>query len=150
VAQQKLRFQFGLRAVLLLTLLCCLAARLDPMNWRRAADRPKPLAPVPPGRVAQVDVIEVNYQQAWRSRQIIFWSQHPDGELHIREWRLLKSPSMFPARLDDQWVCIWAEGGIAKCVQAPAFRHTYGSSDPEIADRSTIAKKDRVPLWTRP
>jgi hypothetical protein len=131
-------------------LLCCLVVRLDPLGWRSTLERPKPLKPLPPGRVAEVDLIEVSHQPGARFSQLIFWSKYPDDRLHVREWRLLKNPAMLPKREHDRWLCLWTEGGIVKCVQAPEFRESSGSTDPEIADRNFIAKQDRCLLWEVP
>jgi hypothetical protein len=142
--------QFSLRTLLLATLASCIVAYIDPLGWRPAP--PVPIETVEVGRTAQVDLIEVNhYYDAsgrWVFDQLLFWSFHPDGKLHLREWRLLKSPSMAPQRGYKKWVCEWTEHGVDRRVESPAFKETRSTSDHELLDRDFVPKQDRIQLWS--
>lgn len=151
-----LRLRFRLRTALLLMLLCCMVAHVDPFQWRNTIGRPKPIKASPVGEIAEVDVIELNRRPlapAERARggassfdQLLFWSYYPDGKLHIREWRMVRNATMLPKREHGRWVCTLDE---VQCIHAPEYRETtsFTTADPEILDRKFIAKQDRVPLW---
>jgi hypothetical protein len=142
--------QFSLRTLLLATLASCLVAYFDPLGWRQAP--PVPIKVVDVGQTAEVDLIELNHIYDTSGRlvfdQLLFWSVHPDGKLHLREWRLLKNPSMAPKRGYRKWVCTWTERDIDRRVEAPAFRESKSTSDSEILDRQFLSKQHRVRLWS--
>jgi hypothetical protein len=142
--------QFSLRTLFLVTLASCIVAYFDPMGWRPVP--PVPMKTVDVGQTAEVDLIEVNHFHDAAGRlvfkQLLFWSIHPDGNLHIREWRLVRNPSMMPQRGYKKWVCTWTEQGIERRVEAPAFQETKSTSDKEMLDRKSLSKQDRIPLWS--
>jgi hypothetical protein len=147
----------------MLMLACCIFAYLDPFDWRFSVGPPKPIKIVPLGEIAVVDVIELNHRPLLPSEQtrpgtpfsfdqLLFWSYYPDGELHIREWRLVKKRSMLPKRQKGRWVCTLDYGDVVQCVHAPSFRETtaFTPNDPELVDRKFVPKRERVPLWREP
>jgi hypothetical protein len=110
---------------------------------------------VPLGTTARVDVIELNEQysvqlgQKWQ--QVIFWSRYPDGQLHIREWKITRNSLTKDFQLDHSrrslCTCSFTFDGIPFRVEAPTFRESKTSSDPELLDRITLPKTERQPLW---
>jgi hypothetical protein len=142
--------QFSLRSLFLATLACCVVVYFDPLGWRPAP--PVPIKTVDSGQTAEVDLIEVNHlydtSGRWVFDQLLFWSFHADGKLHLREWRLLRNPSMMPQRGYKKWVCEWTEHGVNRRVEAPAFQETKSTSDHELLDRESLPKQDRIVLWS--
>ena len=142
--------QFSLRTLLLVTFASCVVAYVDPLGWRPVL--PVPIETVPVGETAKVDLIEVHhfYDESgrWVFDQLLFWSYHADGKLHLRKWRLLKDSSMMPQRGFKKWVCTWTEHGIERRVEAPAFKETTSTSDHELDDRKFVPKPERISLWS--
>lgn len=142
--------QFSLRTMLWVMLVSCFVAYFDPMGWRPVP--PSPIKTVAVGQTAEVDLIELNHHYDASGRlvfdQLLFWSFHPDGKLHLREWRLLKNPSMAPQRGYKKWVCTWTEHGIDRRVEAPSFQETKSASDHELLDTRFVRKEDRIRLWS--
>ncbi len=111
-------------------------------------------------RVSQtrIDLIELNQVQDQDGRpvfdQLILWSTNPDGKLHIRDWRIQKTPEML-TRQADLRVCQWisrqkgSAGTDEMTVAAPAFQETTSIIDPELEDRKEVQRVDRIPLWKR-
>ena len=107
------------------------------------------------GETAQVDLIELNHRfydasETVHNDQVLFWSLYPDGQLHLRDWRIVGSPSMIPQRKDGKWVCSWREDDFQFQVEAARYRETKtvsSSYDPEQHDRKPAPKISRVPLW---
>ena len=143
-------YQFSLRALIALLTASCVFFWWDPLRLRPPP--PVPIQTVPRGTTAYVDVIELNEQysaqlgQKWQ--QVIFWSRYPDGQLHIREWRIDKN-SRFQYDHSRRLLCTcsWTEEGIRCRVEAPTFRESKSSDDPEILDRVALPKADRQLLW---
>ena len=116
---------------------------------------PRPLGPIPiatmrPGETAEVDLIHVHYNTSQVIEQVIFWSRYPDGELHIREWRLGPG-SVKNIRIahsgNEGCECRWIEHGVERHVRSPAFHESKSADDPEILDRDKLPKHKRDPLW---
>jgi hypothetical protein len=151
--------QFRLRTMLLLMAAICVFTYFDPFYWRPPA--PVPIRTVQDGETALVDVIELNHRYfdaAERSRyqddhfdQLLFWSIHPDGKLHLRDWRIVRDPSMVPKRHRGRWVCTWTESRKHRRIEAPSFRETMSTAaadDPEMLDRQVLSKVKRTKLWS--
>lgn len=145
-------FQFSLRAMLIATTAACLLLWYDPLGWKLPG--PVPIETLSRGAVSHVDLIYISAQQeadGRRWRQVTFWSRYPDGELHVREWRLIGSSQMSNFQIERNgrfWDCTWTENGTECHVQAPSFRESEELGiDSELADRAFVAKQTRVPLW---
>jgi hypothetical protein len=146
-------YQFSLRLLLSLVTASCLFFWWDPLRLRPPL--PVPIKTVPLRSTAYEDVIELNQQydpQLGRSwQQVIFWSRYPDGKLHIREWKMTANSHTQDFQLDHSrrslCTCSWSTDGIPFRVEAPTFRETKTSGDPELLDRVEMSKIDRQPLW---
>lgn len=147
----RLRPQFALRTMLGLMFGCCLVACWDPLEWRNLVVAPRPIRQVPFGHPVEVDVIELNHRRkiARPFDQLLFWSYHSDGKLHIREWRIVRDRSMLLTRDGDGYHCTWTKDGVSYTVRAPTFRETTADlqNDPELVDRELLAKQNRIKLW---
>lgn len=149
------RVQVSLRFLFLLVTAACLVVHFDPWCWKPP---PRiPLIAVPLGETAQVDLIEISHVDSPTGpvfSQVIFWSYHADGQLHIRMWRLLGASSTIGfqhRRINPRWhECSWTHDGVSYRVRAPAFREGRSQSDPEIEDRTGWPKVNRIDLWTVP
>ena len=115
---------------------------------------PRPPGPVPivtvrPGETAEVDLIEIHTGPAFQ--QVLFWSRYPDGELHVREWRLFGAGSKRHLQIkhwgDTDCTCSWTENGVECRVRSPAYRERNSPGDPELQDRAQLPNPKRVPLW---
>ena len=108
----------------------------------------------------EVDLIELNHRfcdAVERKKypgdhfdQVLFWSTYPDGQLQLRDWRIVKSPAMRPRRENRKWVCTWTDDGEPFRVEAPRHRETTtvsSANDPELLDRSAVPKISRISLW---
>src|SRR5262245_37853856 len=114
--------QFRLR-----TLLIVLA--VGPMVLAYFWPRPPiPIVTVGRGKTAEVDLIQVNTTPAFS--QVLFWSRYPDGELHVREWRLLKENFQIKHSWIRKCECSWIEFGIERRVLAPCFQSLNRSTMP--------------------
>src|SRR5262245_55218162 len=146
-------YQFSLGMLLSLLTAACLFMWWDPFRIRPRP--PVPIETVPRGATARVDVIEVNelYDGAGRTifQQVIFWSQYPNGQLHVREMKLIGDARTRNFQLDHssrwQCSCSWTIDGISYRVEAPTFRQSKTAADLEILDRQSLAKHWRQPLW---
>src|SRR5687768_13719586 len=119
--------------------------------WPRTSG-PVPIATVRPGETAEVDLIQVNTVVQPSApipvfKQVLFWSRHPDGELHVRTWRLVipAKNMQFKNSGGADWECAWTESGIERRVRAPAFQETKSPDDLEMLDRQKLPKPDRIP-----
>jgi hypothetical protein len=106
---------------------------------------PVPIATARRGETAEVDLIQVNTTPHFS--QVLFLSRYPDGELHVREWRLLKEHFQIKHAWNGECECSWIESGIQRRVLAPRFQESKTSNDSEIADRLKVPKPARIPLW---
>jgi hypothetical protein len=146
-------YQFSLKLLLSLMTLSCLFFWWDPFHLRPPP--PVPIETVALRSTAYVDVIELNQQydsrlgRSWQ--QVILWSRYSDGKLHIREWHLIGSSNTKDFQLDRSrrslCTCSWKCDGIPFRVEAPTFRETKSSGDPELLDRIALPKADRQLLW---
>ena len=121
--------------------------------WPRPPS-PVPIATVPRGTTAEVDWIEVNEFRDSKQAvftQLLFWSRYPDGELHVREWRLIDSPNTRNFQIKHTWdgdyECRWTQNGLESRVRSPTFRKSKSTTDPELSDRKKLPKHSRQPLW---
>jgi hypothetical protein len=105
------------------------------------------------GETAEVDLIEVQTNPVQAFQQVLFWSRYPDGQLHVREWRLLGKTKDNP-RITHSFhagcECRWIENGVERRVHAPAFQESQTPVDVEILDRAKLPKDRRDPLWRWP
>jgi hypothetical protein len=146
-------YQFSLGMLFSLLTAACLFVWWDPFRFRPPP--PVPIETFPRGAVARVDVIELNeqYDQLGRTifKQVIFWSRYPDGQLHIRGWKLVGNLRDKDFRIDhsSRWhcSCSWTTDGISYRVEAPTFRQSKTAVDLELLDRQSLAKQDRHPIW---
>lgn len=146
-------YQFSLRLLLALMTTACLFFWWDPLRLRPPP--PVPIETFPLRSTAYVDVIELNQQYDSRMggswQQVIFWSRYPDGKLHIREWRMIGNSRTKDLQLDhsrrSRCACSWSTDGVPFRVEAPTFRETKTSGDPDVLDRVELPKPDRQPLW---
>jgi len=147
-------YQFSLGMLFSLLTAACLVAWWDPFRFRPPP--PVPIETVLSGATARVDVIELNehYDKMGRTvfKQVIFWSRYPDGQLHIRGWKLAENLSDKNFQLDHsrrwQCSCSWtAKDGISYRVEAPTYRESKTLADLELLDRESLAKQYRQPLW---
>jgi len=144
-------YQFSLRVLLALLTMACVFCWWDPLRLRPPP--PVPIKTVPLGATAQVDVIELNEQSTagkkWQ--QVVFWSRYPDGQLHIRQWKIVGSSGTKDFQLEHSGgplcACSWNMDGITFRVEAPTFRKSKTSDDPELLDRIALPKTERQPLW---
>lgn len=146
-------YQFSLKTLLLLLTAACLFFWWDPLHFRPPL--PVPIETVQLGSTAHVDVIELNEQydarlgRSWQ--QVIFWSRYPDGQLHIREWKITANSLTKDFHIDrshhSQCSCSYTFDGIPFRVDAPILRETKTKEDPELLDRILLPKPDRRPLW---
>ena len=109
----------------------------------------------------QVDLIEVNHFKNSMGKilftQVLFWSTYPDGKLHIRDWRLVKTSGILPKKNGNVWVSLvkpkrkkkGSKGSESIFVEAPAYRETTTTFDPELEDRLEVGQPDRIPLLNR-
>jgi hypothetical protein len=66
----------------------------------------------------------------------------------------VKNPEMLPKKQGNVWVCQW--NSLSKrlkssepfTVEAPAYRETTSTIDPELLDRKKVSQQDRIPLRT--
>lgn len=146
-------YQFSLKTLLLLLTVACLFFWWDPFHFRPPP--PVPIETVPLGSTAHVDVIELNEQydarlgRSWR--QVIFWSRYPDGQLHIREWKITANSRTKDFHIDRSHrfycTCTYTFNGIPYRVDAPTFRETKTTEDPDLMDRMILPKLERRDLW---
>jgi hypothetical protein len=145
-------YQFSLGMLLALLTASCLFVWWDPLRLKPPA--PVPIETVPLGVAARVDVIELNEQfdglDRLIFRQVIFWSRYPDGQLHIRGWKLVDSLNT-PVQLNHSGrtgcTCSWTMNGVSYRVEAPTYRESKTAADLELLDRKALKKADRQPLW---
>ena len=141
-----LRMRYHLR-----TLMIVLA--LGPMVLAWVWPRPRgpvPIATIRPGETAEVDLIQVHTDTKAVIQQVLFWSRYPDGELHVREWRLLgktKNNPRITHSLYSGCECSWMENDVECRVRAPAFQESQSPVDPELLDRDKLPKPKRDLLW---
>lgn len=116
---------------------------------------PVPIETMRPGATAKVDVIQLHEccdsKLPQTFNQVIFWSRYPDGELHVRAWRMIGSSSTQNFHLHEGGKsgceCSWTEGKFQRRVHAPTLLKTRSSADPEMEDRKNLPKPKRDPLW---
>ncbi len=114
---------------------------------------PVPIATVRPGTTAAVDVIQIHEcgNPLHTFSQVLFWSRYPDGELHVRAWRMIGSSNTRNFQINHSGQtgceCSWTESGVERRVRSPTFLKTSSPDDPEIQDRKKLSKPKRQPLW---
>jgi hypothetical protein len=138
-------YQLSLRMLIALLTASCVFFWWDPLRLRPPP--PVPIETVPRGTTAHVDVIELNEQfhpQLGRWQQVIFWSRYPDGQLHIREWKITRNSLTKDFQLDHSrhalCICTFTFDGIPFRVEAPTFRESKSAGDPELLDASRCQK----------
>lgn len=98
------------------------------------------------------DLVEVNHFYDENGRhvfdQLIFYDYGElDGapHLHIRAWRLIKSPTQWPVRdrRGGGHVSIFQDGELLRHVRAGSFRETWSQHDPELLERVHLSPQDR-------
>src|SRR5262245_52256122 len=143
--------RYKLRTLLIvLAIVPPIAAWLSP----RSAG-PVPVATMRPGETAEVDLIQVhtNTNPAAAFQQVLFWSRYPDGDLHLREWRLLGKTKNNP-RITHSFhagcECRWLENGVECRVHAPAIKERQSTVDPELLARAKLPKNRRALFWLWP
>ena len=114
-----------------------------------------------------VDLIEINHyvSHGGQLNQVIFWSRDPDGEYHVRAWRLRSkvvvaraSSSMVVTQSEQgrnsqkvvtthndsqRVVIIWSKRGRVHRVTSPRWIETWTLYDPEVLDRRVLPKEQR-------
>ena len=128
---------------------------------------------VAPVQSTSVDLIELNHYVSHGGQldQIIFWSLAPDGEYHVRAWRLRSkvvvsytcgtpvvtrseqgrnSQQVAATHNDSQRVVnlqevviIWSKRGRVHRVASPRWIETWTLYDPEVLDRRVLSKEQR-------
>ena len=98
----------------------------------------------------RVDLIEVNHFYDEKGHlfleQMIFYEWCSErSHYDIRAYRLLKSPIQIPRRdYDGQgYVAIWRDGPVLRKVYAKTIRESWTQYDPEIVERTHLAKENR-------
>lgn len=144
--------RYRLRTLLILLLIL---PPLIAFFWPRPP-RAAVFATVPAGTTAEVDLIQIDEfydtQMRLNFKHILFWSRYPNGELHIREWRLLGTRNMKSFQIkrlgDSEYECRWTEkSGVERRVWSPAIRESKSIEDLELKDRKKLPKPMRQPLW---
>jgi hypothetical protein len=100
-----------------------------------------------------VDLIEANsfYDDMGRLvfDQLLFfdWS-HNDGRYQLRAWRMVKNQSQFPtfSEARQRYECRWMDGDLERVVSSKAVRRSFTQFDPELTERSHLAKEQRREL----
>lgn len=96
----------------------------------------------------EVDLIEHSSVQGDKHfDQLLFWARYPNGELHIRDWRLVRNEGMLPKKHAGTWTASWEDKGVVYTVHSRSFRKTNSMIDPELTDRKSIPKANRACLW---
>jgi len=113
------------------------------------------LTPDEPIATDHVDLIEINHFYDENGKlvfdQLLFYDWSPkDSRFQVRAWRLLKKKSQMPRR-DWQrggYQTTWHDGDLLRHVRAKSVRETWTQYDPELIERSNLAKDKRRELVT--
>jgi hypothetical protein len=103
--------------------------------------------------VDAVDMVEVNHFYDDHGElvfdQLIFydWCERAN-RFQVRAWRLLKATAQRPQRNwnGGGFVIVWHDGDLLRRVEAQVFRETWTQHDPEMDERSILAKEKRREL----
>lgn len=100
-----------------------------------------------------VDVLERNFYYDDNGQlvfeQLIFWEwSHKDGRHNVREWRLIRNPSLLPTRdwTNGGYVVAWMDGEYLRRVRSPSIREDWQQYDVELAAREFLPKEKRREL----
>lgn len=99
---------------------------------------------------SQVDLVEVNHMYDDQGRlvfdQIIYYDWYRlDNRYHVRDWRLIKSPSQIPSKVHGAgyYQSVWRDGDTIRQIRTKIVRETWTTFDPEIEERSLCPKEHR-------
>jgi hypothetical protein len=100
-----------------------------------------------------VELVEVNHYHDSHNGEHVFsqlifyeWSTQRK-RFDIREWRLIKSESMYPVSTRNGWFLRWHDDGVMREVKISSLRETWTKHDPELIERDYLPQDQRLPLF---
>lgn len=100
----------------------------------------------------KAELVEDNHYHDARGEyvfdQLIFYEWSPQRKrFDIREWRLIKSESMYPVPKSGRWFLRWHDDGVMREVKINSLRKTWTQHDPELVEREYLPQDQRLPLF---